>query len=134
MKKIIILLAIVVGIIIITSCNNEKGDVLKGTWVGMVNTSSTMAEEVDMRYIFDGKGHYLYISSSTGMPERRSAGTYVLEGNIVYTYYTIQNQEGETIEKSQVLNLDLTANPPSLSAPVYDAEGRYLHDLVFYKQ
>ena len=133
MKKIIILLVLVVSIAFITSCNTNKGDVLKGTWVNMVFTSG-MAEEVDMRYIFDGKGHYTFISARDGMPETRTTGSYVLEGNIVYTDYTIQNAEGESLVRSQSLTLDLTANPPSLSTPVYDAEGRYLHDLVFYKQ
>ena len=102
MKKIIILLVLVVSIAVITSCHTNKGDVLKGTWVNMVFTSGT-AEEVDMRYIFDGKGHYTFISARDGMPETRTTGSYVLEGNIVYTDYTIQNAEGESLVRSQSL-------------------------------
>lgn len=133
MKKIFILFALAISVVAITSCDKNV-DVLKGTWVNAVFTSTGMAEEVDMRYKFDGKGNYTFIAARAGMPESKTSGTYVIDGNIVRTYYTIQNADGQSQERSDALALNITSNPPSLSAPIYNSDGLQLGEIVFYKQ
>ena len=133
MKKLFILFALAISIGAITSCDANV-DVLKGTWLAAASPSTGMADELNMRYIFDGKGNYTFIVAQENMPGSKSTGTYVLDGNKVRTYYTIQNADGKSQERTDVLTLDPTHNPPSLSAPLFTSDGTQLGELVFYKQ
>lgn len=137
MKKISLFLVSLMALLSFTFTSCEKGgDVIKGTWKGPagINSSATGAQELDLTYIFDGKGNFKYISIAE--EERVSTGTYVIEENntIVRLHGTARNYQGEEKEYDSELMLDLESNPPTLSAHLYDSNGTYYGLLVFEKQ
>lgn len=135
MKKLLFLLVSVLTFLSLcfTSCEKSSADILKGTWKYVPGVSSTMTEQPEMSYIFDGKGNYTFISKYYG-EEKVSKGTYVIEKEtIVRTYYTKQEIDGSK-EYSEVLELDANSTPPTLTGYAYDSYGNLLMILLFEKK
>lgn len=116
------------------ACESGGGDILKGTWKSE-GWNSSAAELGEMIYVFDGKGNYTFTSNMDG-DRRTTKGTYTIEnGNIVRTFYTRYNLEGEAIgDGSDVLLLDAKSSPMTLTAGLYTADGTKLGELLFVKQ
>ena len=135
MKKLFLFIITMLCSLSFISCE-KGGDVIKGTWKGPagINSSTSAATELDLTYIFDGKGNFKYISIAE--EERVSTGTYVIEENntIVRLHGVARNYQGEEYEYDSELMLDLESNPPTLSAHLYDSNGTYYGLLVFEKQ
>lgn len=135
MKKIFLGIITTVCCLSFISCE-KGGDVIEGTWKGPAgyNSSTNNATELDLTYIFDGKGNFKYISIAE--EERISTGTYVIAENntIVRLHGVTRNYEGKEKEYDSELMLDLESNPPTLSAHLYDSNGSYYGLLIFEKQ
>ncbi len=137
MKKSSILFVLCIALFgfLFTSCNGKAGDVLEGTWIGdMGISSSAIAEEVEMTYVFDGKGNYTFTSSQYG-EVHITKGTYkLIDGKYLHTYFSMKNSSGENEERDEVLELDTSSKPYTLNTDLYDMEGRLVGHLKFVKQ
>lgn len=135
MKKISLLLVSIMAMLCFTSCEKNAGDVLKGTWkyIPGYNSSILGAQELEITYIFDGKGKFTCIVISE--EERVTKGTYNIQNeNIVHLYYSKQNIDGITKEYEDILELDTKSNPPTLTGYAYDSYGNLLQIILYEKQ
>ena len=126
--------------LIFTSCDKNKGDVLEGTWKNEPGWNSSTdgggIENMEMTYVFDGKGKYTFTVVEDGYEWSSSKGTYVIEENntLVCLHGISTNAEGISKEYDSELMLDLDSKPATLSAHLYDNQGGYYGLLVFVKQ
>jgi len=118
------------------SCKRDTGDVLKGTWKSDMgyNSSVSANEEVEMNYVFDGKGNYTFTSSQYG-EVHITKGTYkLIDGKYLHTYFSVKNDNGENEEREEVLELDTSSKPYTLNTDLYDTNGNLVAHLRFVKQ
>ncbi len=118
------------------SCKRETGDVLIGTWKSDMgyNSSVSANEEVEMNYVFDGKGNYTFTSSQYG-EVHITKGTYkLIDGKYLHTYFSVKNGNGENEEREEVLELDTSSKPYTLNTDLYDINGNLVAHLRFVKQ
>ena len=139
MKKIITILALSFALlgIMFTSCESKTGDILEGTWKSDmgINSSTSSSEEIEMTYVFDGKGKYTFTSMQSGEVYSTIKGTYKLvEEKYLHTYCTVTNVEGVSREVEDVLELDTSSKPYTLNKTLYDVSGRVIQQLRFVKQ
>lgn len=87
-----------------------------------------------MTYVFDGKGNYTFTSVQSGITYI-TKGTYkLIDDKYLHTYFTTTNGEGVSQEKDEVLELDTSKKPYTLTSAVYDSNGNFLQYLMFVKQ
>ena len=134
MKKFFALLSVVLICFCFSSCEKDNFDVLKGTWKNTgVNASTGGATELDLTYIFDGKGNFTFINRGEGIT---AEGTYTIEENntIVRMNGVSRNPDGIEKEFKDAYLLDLDVTPPIFYIELYDQYGTYFGTLIFEKQ
>lgn len=98
------------------------------------NSSVSANEEVEMNYVFDGKGNYTFTSSQYG-EVHITKGTYkLIDGKYLHTYFSVKNGNGENEEREEVLELDTSSKPYTLNTDLYDTNGNLVAHLRFVKQ
>ena len=137
MKKSSILFVLCMAIFsfLFFSCDTKSSDILEGTWKGNFGyNSSTQDLEIEMTYVFDGKGNYTFTGSQSGITNI-TKGTYkLIDGKYLHTYCTVTNGEGISRDIEEVLELNTSSKPYYLSADMYDGDGNILQHVRFYKQ
>ena len=126
-----------------TSCENDKGNVLKGVWKYVpgvnVSTSGTSMEDIEMTYVFDGngiKGNFTHTVIEPGFEPRISKGTYthVEDSKLVKLHGVSTNAEGISKEYDTELWLDISTKPYTLSTTLVDSYGNILGAIYYEKQ
>lgn len=116
------------------SCDTKSGDILEGTWKGDFGVSSSTMDEIEMTYVFDGKGNYTFTAVQSGITNI-TKGTYkLIDGKYLHTYFTTTNGDGVSEEREEILELDTSKKPYTLSAILYDGSGQALQHIIFVKQ
>ena len=137
MKKLSVLFVLCMALFsfLFFSCDTKSGDILEGTWKGDfgINSSATV-EDIEMTYVFDGKGNYTFTGGQSGITNI-TKGTYkLIDGKYLHTYYTVKNEEGISRDIEDVLELVTTSKPYYLSKDLCDSDGNILQQVRFYKQ
>jgi len=134
-SSILFVLCIALFCFLFTSCKGTTGDILEGTWKSDFGVSSgVFMDDMEMTYVFDGKGNYTFTSVQSGITYI-TKGTYkLIDDKYLHTYFITTNGEGVSQEKDEVLELDTSKKPYTLTLAVYDGNGNFLQYLMFVKQ
>lgn len=127
-----------------TSCEKESSNVVKGVWKYIPHDFSSVVtsfnlQEIEMTYVFDGKGYYTFTSNLPGYEYNNTNGTYeYFKDNENIQYVVLHgvaiNSQGEKKEYNLGLWLYTTTKPYTLETTFCDDSGNVILAATFEKQ